>query len=353
MREVRERTPLVSVVMIFLNAGPFIREAIASVFAQTYDGWELLLVDDGSTDESTAEALRHAKQYPQKVRYLEHEDHQNQGMSASRNLGVRNAKGDYIAFLDADDIWLPQKLQHQVAILNSQGEAAMVYGPTQWWYSWTANQEDQKHDYVHTLGLNPNRLVQPPELLQHIVEDETISPCTCSVLVRYDAFEKVGGFEESFKGLYEDQVFFAKLCSQLPVYVTDECLAYYRQHPDSNCSVMEKTGQAETARQVFVDWLSDYLSRQDIKDIRVSRALQRKQQSHSQAYRDRLLQFASRSLPGRVYRALRPWRLKWISLPLVRNLRSFGIPAAQTLRQWTAAWHTDRPPLLERFPPRI
>src|SRR5216684_3354263 len=99
--------PLTSVIMIFLNAEKFIQEAIESVFAQGYDSWELLLVDDGSTDSSTVLALRYAEQYPVKVRYIEHEGHQNRGMSASRNLGIRHAQGEYLAFLDADDVWLP------------------------------------------------------------------------------------------------------------------------------------------------------------------------------------------------------------------------------------------------------
>ena len=99
--------PLVSGIIIFLNAEKFIEEAIDSVFAQTYDNWELLLVDDGSTDRSTKIAQQYAQHYLAKVRYLEHENHQNLGMSATRNLGIRNVKGKYIAFLDADDVWLP------------------------------------------------------------------------------------------------------------------------------------------------------------------------------------------------------------------------------------------------------
>jgi len=87
---------------------------------------------------------------------------------------------------------------------------------------------------------------------------------------------------------------------------------------------MEKTGQAEAAREVFVDWLSDYLSKQGIKDPRVWSALRRKQHSNPQSYRDRLRRFASRSILGQVYRAARPWGLKWMSLPLIRNLRSIG-----------------------------
>jgi glycosyltransferase involved in cell wall biosynthesis len=128
--------PQVSVIVIFLNEEQFLEEAIASVFAQSYARWELLLVDDGSTDGSTAIARQYAQQYPEKVRYLEHEGHLNRGMSASRNLGARHAAGKYIAFLDGDDVWLPNKLEQQVAILEVHPEAAMVYGPLRRWYSW-------------------------------------------------------------------------------------------------------------------------------------------------------------------------------------------------------------------------
>ncbi|WP_293084415.1 glycosyltransferase family A protein, partial [Moorena sp. SIO4A1] len=145
--------PLVSTIIIFLNPEPFLQETIESVFAQTYDNWELLLVDDGSTDGSTEIALQYARQYPEKVRYLEHEGHQNRGMSATRNLGIRHAKGEYIAFLDADDIWLPNTLAEQVVLLNAHPEAAMVYGPIQWWYSWTGNPEDQQRDYFEKVGV--------------------------------------------------------------------------------------------------------------------------------------------------------------------------------------------------------
>src|SRR5918994_2063107 len=100
---------LVSCIVIFLDEERFIEEAIKSVFAQTYENWELLLVDDGSTDGSTQIALRYAERHPGKVRYLEHPGHQNRGMSASRNLGISQAKGEYVALLDADDVWLPHK----------------------------------------------------------------------------------------------------------------------------------------------------------------------------------------------------------------------------------------------------
>jgi glycosyltransferase involved in cell wall biosynthesis len=79
--------PLVSVVVIFLNAADFIEEAIESVIAQTFADWELLLVDDGSTDASTGIAKAYAARHPGRVFYLTHEGRENRGMSASRNLG--------------------------------------------------------------------------------------------------------------------------------------------------------------------------------------------------------------------------------------------------------------------------
>src|SRR5689334_8794235 len=116
--------PLVSVVLIFLNEERFLSEAIDSVLVQTYSNWELLLVDDGSVDGSSRIAKQYAEQNTERVRYVEHPGHENRGMSASRNLGIQNASGEFIAFLDADDVWLPNKLRRQLAILSEHPDAA-------------------------------------------------------------------------------------------------------------------------------------------------------------------------------------------------------------------------------------
>jgi glycosyltransferase involved in cell wall biosynthesis len=275
-----DKKPLVSVVTIFLNTEKYIEEAIESIFAQTYDNWELLLVDDGSSDCSTEIALRYVQQYPEKVRYLAHEGHQNRGMSASRNLGIRHAKGDLIAFLDSDDVWLPQKFERQVEILNSQPEAAMVCGASEVWYSWTGNPEDAQHDWLHTLGsgVKPDELYQPPTLLTLFLRHQARTPGTCSVLIRREVFEKVGEFEESFRGMYEDRAFFSKVYLNVPVFVTSGYWDRYRRHPDSSCSIANQQAsfwKSEPAYLTFLNWMADYLSKEKIKDIQLWWGIQR------------------------------------------------------------------------------
>src|SRR5437667_3882652 len=110
-------TPLVSVIMNFLDGEQFLDEAIRSVFAQTYENWELLLVNDGSGPAATEIAQRWASENPARVRYLQHSNGENRGMSASRNLGITQARGQLVSLLDADDIYAPAKTAEQVDIL--------------------------------------------------------------------------------------------------------------------------------------------------------------------------------------------------------------------------------------------
>ena len=271
---------LVSIITIFLNAEKFLKEAIASVFTQTYDNWQLVLVDDGSTDGSTTIAQWYAEQYPEKVVYLEHDNHQNRGKSISRNLGISNAKGEYVALLDADDVFLPQKLERQVEILNSMPEAAMVYGPTQYWYSWTGNPRDFKRDFVGKLGVQPNTLFNPPKLLTLFLKKKGVVPCICGLLVRRKLIIDIGGFEETIQHMYEDQVLLAKICLKASVFVDSSCWDRYRQHPNSSSYMAIKTGEyhplkPNLARLTYLKWLTKYVSEQEIKDAEVWKALQR------------------------------------------------------------------------------
>lgn len=269
------KKPLVSIITPFFNAEKFFQEAIESVLAQTYNEWELLLVDDGSTDASTAIARDYAQKYPDKIRYLEHEAHQNRGKSTSRNLGINNAQGTYIAFLDADDVYLPEKLAKQVEILEIQSETAMVYGATQYWYSWTGNQQDLSRDFLARLGVPPNRLFEPPMLFALFLKDPGIVPCTCGLMARRKAIEALGSFEESIQHLYEDQVFLAKICLEYPVFVEGGCWDKYRQHLNSSWQISLRNGAEYSARLLFLEWLERYLPERGIKNTEIWHSLHR------------------------------------------------------------------------------
>ena len=103
-------TALVSIIMPMYNAGKFLSKSIESVLEQTYQNWELLLIDDGSKDDSIDIALVYGKRF--KNLLLKNE--QNMGIAKTRNKGIEASKGQYIAFLDSDDLWLPNKLEVQV-----------------------------------------------------------------------------------------------------------------------------------------------------------------------------------------------------------------------------------------------
>lgn len=266
MSEVRHH-PLVSVIIIFLNVESFMQEAVQSVLNQTYNNWEILLVDDGSIDGSSEIARMFSQEYPSKIHYLEHPGHQNLGMSASRNLGIRNSGGDLIAFLDADDSWFPYTLQEQVAILECEIQAAMVYGPILWWYSWTGLPDDQGRDYIEKLGVPPNTLIKPPTLLPLFLCNKAAVPS--GILVRRQVIDFVGGFENAFRGEYEDQVFCTKICLHAPVFASSHCWYRYRQHSKSAVYIGQTTGQTNAYRLVFLNWIEKYLLDHKIHDPRV------------------------------------------------------------------------------------
>jgi glycosyltransferase involved in cell wall biosynthesis/SAM-dependent methyltransferase len=309
--------PLVSIITPFFNAGRFIEEAIKSVLGQTYGNWEMLMVDDGSADESTRIAMHYAEKYPDKMRYLEHKGHKNRGASASRNFGIHHSQGDYIAFLDCDDVYFPEKLEKQVPILESQPEAAMLFGATEYWYSWTGNPEDLNRDYIwNGFGVEPDTLVKPPTLLRLLLKD-SMMPCPCSFLVRREAIDRIHGFEESFRYIYTDQVFFAKLCLSENVFVSSGCWEKYRQHPDSCCHFVEKRGEATSARLFFLDWLEKYLIGQEYKGSDIWKTFEREKALYW-PYRhqilNRLLPLVPR-LSGRAWQYLVQQRQNPLALP--------------------------------------
>jgi glycosyltransferase involved in cell wall biosynthesis len=261
--------PLVSVVAIFLDEERFIEEAVQSVRDQTLTDWELILVDDGSTDRSTMIA-RDLEAQDERIRYVDHPRHENRGMSASRNLGAAHARGPYIAFLDADDAWDPNKLGEQVSLMESMPDVGMVCGAVVFWHSW--NPAATEADRVVLTGGVADRRLDPPDTAIEVYPLGRGGTSGADVLVRRDVFESVGGFEERFRSLSEDQAFLMKIFLRYPVYISSRPWRRYRQH-DRSCYALASRAKRLRHRKIFLDWLQEDDER--LADSRVRTAVQR------------------------------------------------------------------------------
>lgn len=250
--------PLVSVIVPFHNVEAFLEEAIRSVLAQTYGPIELLLCDDGSTDDSSRIAIARAQEFPSKIRYLRHPNHRRQGASSARNLGINASLGSIVAFLDADDAWAPTHLEDDVGLLERHPSVGVVCGQAIAWRSWS---DRRSPDDFLPLAFPPGAIVEPPDMLVALLRRGEFCTPTCNLIVRKAVLERVGGFEERFRWLYEDQVLLAKL------YLSESCLisgsrtALYRKRPDSSTAKairrgVYNPGRPHRSRELFLRWLS-------------------------------------------------------------------------------------------------
>ena len=265
------RAPRVSVVLIFYQTGAYLDEAIRSIVAQSLPDWELLLVDDGSTDDGTEIAQRWSGADPSRIRFLEHPGHANLGMSASRNLGLRVATADLVTFLDGDDVLRSETLASLVALMEQQPDVAMAYAPLEYWHSWSPART--RRDFVQPLGVAVGAVLQPPDLLVRFLARRAAAPS--GVIVRADRAREVHGFEDSFRGMYEDQAFCAKICLRWAV-ATGAYVGYrYRQHAASSSALADGSGEVEAGRADFLSWLERYLSREEVRDPRLLATVRR------------------------------------------------------------------------------
>lgn len=232
-RKKRSDGPAVSVVIAAYNEEQYIAEAVESVLAQTFRDFEVIVVDDGSTDR-TPEIVRayaqeqHAQEQHVRVRYL----HQpNSGQPAARNRGIRAARGRYVAFLDADDLWLPAKLERQMQLLRSSPERAWVYCDA---YRFESATGHIRRVASQGSGLCEGDVLRPLLLGNFIV---SLTP-----VVRRGVFEDVGYFEEApfvRGGGGEDWDMWLRIAGRYPVGVVRAPLGKSRLAPQSMTGTMD------------------------------------------------------------------------------------------------------------------
>jgi len=221
-QQVTTDTPLVSVILPAYNAQVYIAQAVASVLEQDYANLELLVVDDGSTD-GTAE---HPALQDRRIRVL----HQaNAGPAAARNLGLTAAGGDLIAFMDADDLWLPGKLTAQVGYLQAHPDISIVFGRFQRWLaepdgSFSTPPANQARPTLPVLA-QPSGWIYTDLLLDSVIHIIT-------AMVRKPVFDTVGLFDTRLP-TGEDYDFWLRASRQFKIDQLAQTLACYRIHPTS------------------------------------------------------------------------------------------------------------------------
>jgi glycosyltransferase involved in cell wall biosynthesis len=206
----------VSVIMPAYNVAPYIGPAIESVLAQTEQDWEILVVDDGSTDESASIAEQYAAR-DSRVRLLRQA---NGGISAARNRALRESTGAFIAILDSDDLWDPRYLEAQLGILRRHPEVDVV----------TGNGRFLGGRY-HGQPARPWPDPRPQPTLRHMLEDET-SIFIMSVL-RRRVYETIGGFDETLRTNEDYDFWLRAAAAGFRFRRNDEPLGHYRRRDDS------------------------------------------------------------------------------------------------------------------------
>lgn len=206
--------PTVSVIIPVYNGEKYISQTLDSVFAQTFQDFEVIVVDDGSTDGTEA-ALR---PYAGRIILLKN-DHG--GPAASRNLGINAARGDLVAFLDADDLWLPTKLENQVAFATAHPEYGII----------TTDAATFDETGVTEYSAAACKHIPSGYVLKDLLFDNWIG--TSCAMVRRECFTKVGTFDQDAFVRGEDWVMWMRIAAVYPVYFLDDVLIHYRVHSQS------------------------------------------------------------------------------------------------------------------------
>lgn len=214
--------PLLSVIIPVFNGERYLSQAIESVLAQTFQSFELIVIDDGSTDRSRETALS----FPQ----VEYVYQKNSGAGEARNRGIALSRGTFLAFLDSDDIWLPEKLSMQMAAFENDPSLEIVTGHVEQFVSPEIDQDTAiRYSYPDRplIGYSPS-----------------------AIMIKRSALEKTGLFHEDYQGGEAISWFTSVFEKDIKIYVLKEVVARRRIH-GNNLSIRKSQGKEKTITQIL------------------------------------------------------------------------------------------------------
>jgi teichuronic acid biosynthesis glycosyltransferase TuaG len=237
---------LISIIMPAYNASNYISEAINSVIAQTFTNWELIIVDDGSTDDTS----ERANEYVLKDNRIYYYYQENGKQGKARNLGISKSKGEYLAFLDADDVWLPEKLEIQIREIQKKN-VDLVFADSYLFFN------DEIEDVSQKMNIQGNIFFDKSSL-KLFLEGNKIPILT--VLVKKERIMNVGGFSEelNIQNVEDYHLWLKLLICNCVFYSSNHILAKYRVHNNSATSSDKQV--LDKIPNVFFDLLKFYPS---------------------------------------------------------------------------------------------
>lgn len=231
----------VSILTVTFNHSKYIAECVESVLSQTYDDWEMVIVDDGSTD-GTIDII---KEYnDSKIKIISKGHKGLSGLAEAYNLALAESNGDLVAILEGDDYWPPNKLEKQITSFE-RDDVVLSFGMA----GWVNN--DHK-----TIGLYPREMSQyshwtQKELLSAFLKENFMTACT--VMIRKSALAKIGGFKQIFDADYVDYPTWMELFSVGDVRPLEDVLGYWRRH-ENQTSIMKSISMAESSKKIALSY---------------------------------------------------------------------------------------------------
>lgn len=314
----------VSVVIPTYNRAAFIREALNSVLQQSFQAYEILVIDDGSTD-NTAELL--SQMGDSRIRYLT-QDHR--GVSAALDLGWRSAHGQYIARLDSDDRWLPDLLQQLVTRMDADPSLGVVFARAQ-------GMDAQGHLLTQLIGTEERF---PGHTLKSLIYGDFV--CPIAVLIRRAVIERAGGYDASLIANEDWDLWIRIASQQYGIGYVPRVLAHYRYHTQNlTRTTSDRMNRVMQDRILVLDKFFAQpnvpLKVLDVKNI---------------AYRNIYLDWMIRNLERRDFAqawgkfqyalALSPSRLQFIPRAAALTLHNLFLSKTTWGVRWTEAWSARR-----------
>nr|WP_106568753.1 glycosyltransferase family A protein [Cecembia rubra] len=251
--------PLVSIIIPVFNKVDFVKQTLDSALNQSYDHLEIIVINDGSTDGSLSILENYAKQFPEKIKLI---DTINKGVSAATNLGINVAKGEYIQFLDADDILSPDKIANQVSLL--QGESSAIMASCEW-VMFKDDLVDQTHVPYGVFGDFSSGLNW---LLHAWNHQEMMQPAAW--LTHRELILKGGPWNERLK-INQDGEFFCRVLVKCQGIVFEpKGKVYYRMPGESNVSQQKSQKALMSMMESYHCYQKAVLSVEDSKRVRIA-----------------------------------------------------------------------------------